>query len=375
MQRNRLAVCGRGRGNDAGAVTHVDIREPAYKGSLTGGAKSLFRLPPEGPALPRLVVAEASIDALSVAAIENVRADTLYAATGGGMGPGTIAALISASIATCRTSGRSEHDCVRGRQALGDAAGFMHAAAGRAALQESRGRHARPLATPMGAHSPIATTLAQSAILRPKLWERLRMMNDPRQYAPATLRNRDFILGILRDVLPTKGVILEIASGSGEHVVYFARNLPSLVFQPSDREPDALQSVAAWVKATRVTNVRAPVVLDASQSPWPIASADGIICINMVHISPWDATLGLIRGAAAILPPTAPFYLYGPYKREGFATTPSNQAFDRSLRDRNPTWGLRDLEAVAAIAQSVGFSVPTITEMPANNLSVVFHRI
>ena len=104
-------------------------------------------------------------------------------------------------------------------------------------------------------------------------------------------------------------------------------------------------------------------------------SLGGIICINMVHISPWDATLGLIRGAAAILPPTAPFYLYGPYKREGFATAPSNQAFDRSLRYRNPTWGLRDLEAVAAIAQSVGFSVPTITEMPTNNLSVVFHRI
>jgi hypothetical protein len=130
-------------------------------------------------------------------------------------------------------------------------------------------------------------------------------MNDLRQYAPATLRNRDFILGILRDVLPTKGVILEIASGSGEHVVHFARNLPNLVFQPSDREPDALQSVAAWVKAIRVTNVPAPVVLDASQSPWPIASADGIICINLVHISPWDATLAFIRGAAAILPPTA----------------------------------------------------------------------
>ena len=128
-------------------------------------------------------------------------------------------------------------------------------------------------------------------------------MIDHRQYAPAALRNRDFILDILRDVLPTKGVILEIASGSGEHVVHFARNFPSLVFQPSDREPDALQSVAAWVKATRVTNVRAPIVLDASQSPWPVASADGIICINMVHISPWDATLGLIRGAAAILPP------------------------------------------------------------------------
>jgi len=173
-------------------------------------------------------------------------------------------------------------------------------------------------------------------------------MSDPRQHAPATLRNRDFIVDVLRDVLPTKGVILEIASGSGEHVVHFARSFPSLVFQPSDQEPDALQSVAAWVKATRVTNARAPMVLDASRSPWPIASADGIICINMAHISPWDATLGLIRGAAAILPPTAPFYLYGPYKREGFATASSNQAFDRSLRDRNPTGGPRDLEAVAA---------------------------
>jgi uncharacterized protein DUF938 len=208
-----------------------------------------------------------------------------------------------------------------------------------------------------------------------EFWELLRKMNDPRQYAPATLRNRDFIVGVLRDVLPTKGVILEIASGSGEHVVHFARNFPSLVFQPSDREPDALQSIAAWVRASQVTNARAPLVLEVSQSPCPIASADGIICINMVHISPWETTLGLIRGAAAILPPTAPLYLYGPYKREGFATVSSNQAFDRSLRDHNPTWGLRDLEAVAAVTQSVGFSVPTIIEMPANNLSVVFRRI
>jgi hypothetical protein len=128
------------------------------------------------------------------------------------------------------------------------------------------------------------------------------------------------------------------------------------------------------VNAARVTNVRAPIVLDASQSPWPIASADGIICINMVHISPWDATVGLIKGAAAILLPGAPLYLYGPYKREGFATAPSNEAFAQNLRDRNPTWGLRDLEAVAAIAQPVGFSAPTVTEMPANNLSVVFRR-
>ena len=203
----------------------------------------------------------------------------------------------------------------------------------------------------------------------------MRKMTDHRQYAPATVRNRNFILDVLRDVLPTTGVILEIASGSGEHVVHFARNLPSLVFQPSDPEPDALLSVAAWMKAAEVTNVRAPIVLDASRSPWPIASADGIICINMVHISPWDASVGLIRGAAAILPPGSPLYLYGPYKRKGFATAPSNEAFDRNLRDRNPIWGLRDLEAIAAIAQSAGFSIPDITEMPANNLSIVFRRM
>ena len=200
-------------------------------------------------------------------------------------------------------------------------------------------------------------------------------MTDHRQYAPATVRNSDFIVDVLRDVLPTTGLILEIASGSGEHVVHFARNFPGLIFQPSDPEPEALLSVAAWVKNAEVTNVRAPIVLDASQSPWPIASADAIICINMVHISPWDATVGLITGAAATLLPASPLYLYGPYKRKGFATAPSNEAFDRNLRDRNPTWGLRDLEAVAGVAQSVGFSAPTVTEMPANNLSVVFRRM
>jgi hypothetical protein len=162
-------------------------------------------------------------------------------------------------------------------------------------------------------------------------------------------------------------------AGSGEHIVHFARHFPAL--QPSDPEPDAQLSIAAWVKAARVTNVRALVALDASQSVWPIASADGIIYINMIHISPWEAILGLIKGAAATLPPASPLYLYGLYIREEFATAPSNQAFDQSLRDRNPTWGLRDLEAVAALARSVGFSAPVITEMSANNLSVVFHQM
>jgi hypothetical protein len=200
-------------------------------------------------------------------------------------------------------------------------------------------------------------------------------MSEDRQYAPATLRNRDSIVDALRDVLPTTGVILEVASGSGEHVVHFARNFPSLIFQLSDPDQDALLSIAAWVKATGVTNVHAPIALDAMHSVWPIASADGIICINMIHIAPWEATLGLMRGAAAILSSGAPLHLYGPYLCQGIATAPSNQAFDRSLRDRNPNWGPRDLEAVAATAQTLGFSGPVVTEMPANNLSVVFHRL
>ena len=123
-------------------------------------------------------------------------------------------------------------------------------------------------------------------------------MSDDRQYALATLHNRDFILDVLRDVLPTTGVILEVASGSGEHIVHFAKNLPSLVFQPSDRDADARLSVAAWAKDAGVTNVRAAIELDASSPVWPVASANGIICINMIHISPWEATLGLIKGAA-----------------------------------------------------------------------------
>jgi hypothetical protein len=136
-----------------------------------------------------------------------------------------------------------------------------------------------------------------------------------------------------------------------------------------------LLSIAAWIEAAGVTNVRAPIALDASLSVWPIASADGIIWINMVHISPWEATIGLMKGAAAILPPGSSLYLYGPYIRDAVATAPSNQAFDRSLRDRYPNWGLRDLEAVASTARSAGSSAPVITEMPANNLSVVFRRM
>lgn len=199
-------------------------------------------------------------------------------------------------------------------------------------------------------------------------------MTDPRQFAPATQRNRDVILDVLRRTLPATGLVLEIAGGSGEHAVHFAANLPDLAFQPTDPNPEALASIAAWIEATGARNVRPPIQLDVCQPFWPIANAAAIVCINMIHISPWEATQGLMSGAAAILPAGAPLYLYGPYLRGGVETAPSNLAFDRSLRERNPAWGIKRLEDVAAAARSAGFTGPDVTEMPANNLSVVFRR-
>lgn len=199
-------------------------------------------------------------------------------------------------------------------------------------------------------------------------------MTDARIYAPATQRNRGVILDVLRRALPPSGLVLEIASGSGEHAVHFAQALPHLTFQPSDPTQDALASIAAWIAATKVANVQAPLLLDVTAQPWPVKSADAVLCINMIHISPWDATLGLVRGAASLLRPGAPLYTYGPYKRGGAHTAPSNADFDASLRARDPSWGVRDLEEVAAAAQAAGFTAPEILQMPANNLSLVFRR-
>jgi SAM-dependent methyltransferase len=199
-------------------------------------------------------------------------------------------------------------------------------------------------------------------------------MTDHRQQAPAAARNRGPILGVLRGVLPRTGTVLEIASGSGEHILHFAAAMPGLVFQPSDPNPEARRSIAAWAAESGRANLRPPLALDAAAPSWPITTADAVLCINMIHISPWAATEGLMRGAAAILPPGGPLYLYGPYRRAGVATAPSNEAFDQDLRQRNAAWGLRDLDAVASLAAAVGFSGPAVTEMPANNLSVVFRR-
>lgn len=197
---------------------------------------------------------------------------------------------------------------------------------------------------------------------------------SPRRVAPAAARNRDPILAVLRGVLPASGLVLEVASGSGEHVVHFAAALPGLTFQPSDPDPGARASIDAWAAEAGLDTIRPAVALDAAAPGWPVAAADAVLCINMVHIAPWAATEGLMRGAAAILPPGAPLVLYGPYRRDGAHTAPSNAAFDADLRARNPAWGIRDLEAVAELAAAQGFRAPAVTPMPANNLTLVFRR-
>ncbi|MBI3701121.1 MAG: DUF938 domain-containing protein [Afipia sp.] len=199
-------------------------------------------------------------------------------------------------------------------------------------------------------------------------------MTDARLNYPATERNRDAILDVLRDALPKSGMVLEIASGSGEHAMHFAKAFPNLVFQPTDPEDAALKSIAAWTAETGLTNILPPLRLDAASDAWPVTSADAVLCINMIHIAPWSATEGLMRGASRILKSGAPLYLYGPYRQAGVTTVPSNEAFDASLKSRNAEWGLRNLEDVAALAERTGFSAPDVTPMPANNLSVVFRK-
>ncbi len=190
--------------------------------------------------------------------------------------------------------------------------------------------------------------------------------------APATERNREPIAAVLREVLPERGTLLEIASGTGEHAAFFAGLFPDLLWQPTDPDPGALASIAAWREEAGVGNLLEPLRLDAAAEPWPIASADAILCVNMVHISPWAATEGLMRGAGELLAAGAPLLLYGPYRRSGVPTAASNQAFDESLRARNPQWGLRDLEAVEAEAERHGLRLERVVEMPANNLTLVF---
>lgn len=199
------------------------------------------------------------------------------------------------------------------------------------------------------------------------------MTADARRFAPAAARNREPILAVLRAHLPASGTALEIASGSGEHAIAFAAAFPSLVWQPSDPDPANRASIAAWIAAEGTPNLLPPIDLDATAEIWPLATADAVVCINMIHIAPWAACLGLLRGAARLLAPGGLLYLYGPFKRDGAHTAPSNAAFDESLRNRDPAWGIRDLGEVSDAA--TGFAPPDIVAMPANNLSVLFRRV
>ncbi|MGE0178599.1 MAG: DUF938 domain-containing protein [Sphingomonas sp.] len=200
-------------------------------------------------------------------------------------------------------------------------------------------------------------------------------MTDYRRSAPHVARNTAPIVEVLRQVLPRHGLVLEVASGSGEHALHFARRFPALLWQPSDPDPAALRSIEAWRAEAGLRNLLPPVALDAQAPEWPVDHAAAICCINMVHISPWAATAGLMQGAARLLRPGAPLYLYGPYRRAEVETAPSNEAFDESLRARDPQWGLRDLGLVVAEAEGRGFALGSVTAMPANNLSVVLRKI
>lgn len=198
--------------------------------------------------------------------------------------------------------------------------------------------------------------------------------DDLRRYAPAALRNRDPILNVLRQILPPKGLVLEVASGTGEHIVHFAHHLANLEWQPSDPSALARESIAAWIEAERLANIQPPIELDAAQDTWPVDQVAAILCINMVHISPWEATVGLIRGAGRILHPGGTLYLYGPYRRSGQPLEPSNAAFDRDLRKRDTRWGLRKLDDIIQCATDHGLIFEQSIDMPANNLSVIFRK-
>ena len=195
-----------------------------------------------------------------------------------------------------------------------------------------------------------------------------------RQHAPSAERNREPILAVLERVLPATGTVLEIASGTGQHAIHFAAALPHLVWQPSDLDDEARASIAAWTAHSGLANVRPPLALDVRDASWGIEAAAAIVCINMIHISPWASAQALIGGAGRLLGPGGVLFLYGPYRRGGVHTAPTNAAFDEQLQRRNPAWGVRDMEDVVALADAAGFDADEPVEMPANNFSLVFRK-
>lgn len=200
-----------------------------------------------------------------------------------------------------------------------------------------------------------------------------------KKYAPATQRNREPILAVLKEILPSHGTILEIASGTGEHALFFATNFPQLQWIPSDINPESLLSISAWRQDCKTHNLQPPLRLDMMQTNWQrqLIQSDiqGVICINMIHISPWQSFLGLMAGATQILPKDGILYFYGPYKIDDKHTAPSNEEFDESLKAQNPDWGVRNLNKVIKIGDKYNFQLEKTVEMPTNNLSLVFRHL
>jgi len=198
---------------------------------------------------------------------------------------------------------------------------------------------------------------------------------DPRRHSPPAERNRAPILEVLRRLLPDRGQALEIASGTGQHAVHFAAGLPGWTWYPSDPEPSALASIAAWAADAGLANLQPPVRLDVLDAPWPVQGPfDAVFCANMLHISPWSTCGALMRGAARCLARSGVLVTYGPYLVQGQPTAPGNVDFDADLRARNPAWGLRHVHEVAAQARIVGLELADQVAMPANNLTLVFRR-
>lgn len=200
------------------------------------------------------------------------------------------------------------------------------------------------------------------------------MTGAEQRHAPATLRNRDAIVAVLETILPSSGTVLEIASGTGEHAIYFGRKFSQLTFQPSDPDPVNQQSIAAWTARENVANILSPLELDTMARSWNIEQPSAILCINMIHIAPWEASIGLFEKAGKLLASGAPLFLYGPYFRDDVETAQGNLDFERSLKSRNLQWGIRDVADIDGLASSNGFVRESLTEMPANNISLVYRK-
>lgn len=193
--------------------------------------------------------------------------------------------------------------------------------------------------------------------------------------SPSAERNKEPIAQVLMRLLPGPGDVLEVSSGTGQHVVHFAQAMPHIRWQPSEYDDDVLKSITGWLAQARLPNVNAPIHLDVHDKVWPVADVAAVVCLNMIHIAPPSATEALVRGAGRIMRSGGILFLYGPYRREGRHTSASNESFDRMLRARNPDWGVRNLEDVALLATSAGFELREVKDMPANNFAVVFRKL